>query len=117
MDVDTQREEPSNSPKPHGFLWFLDGNVVLATDTYFFKVHKSLLSLHSSVFKDMFDLPNIGGLLAGQGGAGNPQEMYEGLPLVTLVDDKGEDVVHLLRAVFEREYVLLLFFLKLSLMK
>ncbi|KLO16676.1 hypothetical protein SCHPADRAFT_202954 [Schizopora paradoxa] len=30
--------------------------------------------------------------------------MYEGLPLVTLVGDDGEDVAHLLRAVYEPRY-------------
>lgn len=50
-------ETTSTTPKHHDVLWFTDGNVVLETDTYLFRVHKSLLSFHSTVFRDMFELP------------------------------------------------------------
>ncbi len=96
MDVDTQHGKPSNIPKPHDFLWFPEGNVILAADPYLFKVHKSFLSMHSSVFRDMFELPNVGdSIVDGQSVAvtSSESELYEGLPLVTLVGDKGEDVV------------------------
>ncbi|KLO07748.1 hypothetical protein SCHPADRAFT_945039 [Schizopora paradoxa] len=103
MDVDPPREETPKVPKRHDFLWFPDGNVVLATDASLFKVHKSLLAVHSSVFRDMFELPNVGhaGVVPGRDDAGLASEAYEGVPMVTLVGDKGEDVAHLLRAVFE----------------
>ena len=38
-------------------------------------------------------------------------EMYEGKPVVVLAGDSGEDVVHLLRAIYERECVALLYIL------
>ncbi|KLO07747.1 hypothetical protein SCHPADRAFT_859820 [Schizopora paradoxa] len=109
MDVDQQLGKPPITPKPHDILWFLDGNVVLATDTYLFKVHKSLLSLHSSVFKDMFELPNIGHESSNLEGPGRSDTLlaslsYEGVPMVTMIGDKGKDVAHLLRAVFEPDY-------------
>ncbi len=103
MAVDAQHDVSLKTPGPHNFLWYPDGNVVLATDSFLFKVHKSLLSQHSSVFRDMFELPNIDSSIANQSSAGMASESYEGLPLVTLVGDKGEDVAHLLRAVFDRE--------------
>lgn len=113
MDVDAQLQRPQTSPKPHNFLWFTDGNVVLATDTYLFKVHKSLLAVHSSVFKDMFELPNVGHDSSNLEGPGRSDaafasETYEGAQVVTLVGDKGADVAHLLRAVFELECVFFL---------
>ncbi|KLO16672.1 hypothetical protein SCHPADRAFT_937703 [Schizopora paradoxa] len=101
MDVDANS---LNSPKPHEILWYSDGSVVLATDVYLFKVHKSVLSIHSSVFKDMFELSNIGYPEATGVGHGEAQETYDGLPLVHLVGDRGEDVVHLLRTVYEPRY-------------
>ncbi|KLO16675.1 hypothetical protein SCHPADRAFT_822876, partial [Schizopora paradoxa] len=108
MDVDNQQleqGEPSNLPRPHETLWYSDGSVVLATDLYLFKVHKSLLSRHSSVFNDMFEFPNINDSETDGGNAGvSTQEMYEGLPLVALAEDEGEDVAHLLRAVYEPRY-------------
>lgn len=98
--------DAEKTPKPHDILWFSDGSVVLATDLYLFKVHKGVLSLHSSVFKDMFELPSImDGGVAGGIGTGEGQEMHEGLPLVTLAGDKGEDVVHLLRRVYDSQWV------------
>lgn len=108
MDVDsedqndTEHEYEPKTPKPHEFLWFPDGNIVLATDTHLFKVHKSVLSLHSSVFKDMFDLPGAYGSTAGRSSAGVVPDLYEKLPVVTLAGDDGEDVAHLLRTVYER---------------
>ncbi len=55
MDVDPELDHPT---KVHDVLWYPDGDVVLATDSLLFKVHKFILSLQSSVFKDMFDPPN-----------------------------------------------------------
>ena len=52
-----RREENTEpeAPQRHDILWFPDGNVVLATDAYLFKVYKGLLSMKSSVFRDMFE--------------------------------------------------------------
>jgi len=106
MDVDAQQEIPPTAPKPHDILWFPDGDVVLATNSFLFKVHKVILSLQSSVFKDMFELAVVHAADVGENGAGMAQDdVYEGLPLVTLVGDEGEDVVHLLRTAYERQCV------------
>ncbi|KLO16670.1 hypothetical protein SCHPADRAFT_869451 [Schizopora paradoxa] len=94
-------------PKPHRTLWYSDGNIVLSTDRYLFKVHKSFLARHSSVFEDLFDFPVIDGTdddAENAGACATTQEMYDGLPLVTLAGDKGEDIAHLLRAVYEPRY-------------
>lgn len=102
-------------------LWFSDGDIVLATtdadDSRLFRVHKGVLAQHSIVFKDMFYFPMKGDdMMEGddaleveepEGGAyaSEKQETYGGLPLVFLSGDKSEDVVHLLRAMYEGGFV------------
>lgn len=105
MDVDGEQETLKKSPTPCESLWFPDGNVVLATDTLLFKVHKGVLSLQSSVFKDMFELATVDDSNPGQVSGGILPEVYESLPLVTLAGDEGKDVAHLLRAAYERRCV------------
>ncbi|KLO08207.1 hypothetical protein SCHPADRAFT_835636, partial [Schizopora paradoxa] len=92
--------------KRHDNLWLSDGNVVLGTNAYLFKVHKSVLSMQSSVFRDMFALPTAGDSISDSGDAGIAgiaPELYEGLHFVSLPDD-GHDVEHILKAVYERSY-------------
>lgn len=40
-----------------GSLWMMDGNIVIKAGRVRFRVHKSVLSLHSPVFRDMLQLP------------------------------------------------------------
>lgn len=94
----------STAPIRHENLWFPGGDVVLKTNTHLFKVHKDVLSLQSSVFKDMFAFECEQPF---EDGAGMVHEMFEGLPAVDLVGDEGKDVAHLLRAAYYRECVLM----------
>jgi len=110
--MDIEGASQTYHPERHGVLWLPDGNVVLATDSLLFRVHKSVLSLHSSVFKDMFDLPftpagNLDGNARQQlsaTAAVTSCEEYEGLPMVSLAGDKGKEVAHLLLAAYDRGY-------------
>ncbi|KLO08393.1 hypothetical protein SCHPADRAFT_1000973 [Schizopora paradoxa] len=105
MNDHAQGIDATPGPKPFEALWFSDGNVILATDTYLFKVHKSMLSSQSSVFRDMFDLPLVGDSQGpSEGDRGIVPETYDGLPLVKLADEKGEELAYLLRAVYERQF-------------
>ena len=104
MDIDAQHENaPPKAPTHHERLWFPGGDVILKTNTLLFKVHKDVLSLQSSVFKDMFDFPAVNGEQSGGDISGDTRETFEGLPMVYLVGDRAEDVVHLLRTVYERQ--------------
>ncbi|KLO08409.1 hypothetical protein SCHPADRAFT_610717 [Schizopora paradoxa] len=105
MDADIELENPHPLvPLPHEILWFPAGDVILSTDRYLFKVHKDILSFQSSVFKDMFDFPAVKRPQSGRRYTGDPLEVYEGLPVVRLIGDEAEGVVHLLRTVYERQY-------------
>ena len=52
-------EEPTKDEN----LWYSDGNIVLSVGTKLFKIHKSILASYSSVFKDMWDLPQPEGVI------------------------------------------------------
>ncbi|KLO08408.1 hypothetical protein SCHPADRAFT_908662 [Schizopora paradoxa] len=95
---------PSQTPVPHDLLWFPGGDVVLSTDTLLFKVHKDVLSLQSSFFKDTFDFFAVRDAQMANDGSGSAEETYEGIPVMRMVGDEGTDVVHLLRTVYERQY-------------
>ncbi|KAJ7072662.1 hypothetical protein C8F01DRAFT_973601 [Mycena amicta] len=70
-------------------IWHNDGSVVLQARTMQFRVHWSILSMHSSVFKDMHGVP--------QPDASEP--MVEGCPVVELHDDP-KDVENILRVLY-----------------
>lgn len=68
--------------KRHKSLYLPDGNLAILSagctcERVVFRVHKSTLSMHSTVFNDMFSLPT----------APNVQEMYDGVPLVIATDE------------------------------
>lgn len=76
-------------------LWYDDGNVVLVAENVAFKVHRSILSNCSDVFRDMFELAQLG-----------TSSIFDGTPTVELSDDAG-DLVHILNVLYShgREYV------------
>ncbi len=69
--------------------------------------------MHSSVFRDMFELATIDDALSETGDASStaivgmsPElDVYDGVPLVSLPSDEGVDVEELLLAVHDRSYV------------
>ena len=92
----------SSSNIHHPDLYFPDANFVIIaqdgakkTDRIHFRVHQSMLSKHSQVFKDMFTLP---------GSPENAQEFYDGVPFVEVNDDP-EDMAKFLTILYEPLYV------------
>lgn len=71
-------------------LWLDDGNVVLQAEDTQFKVHRSILSLNSAVFRNAFSTSQP---------AGEP--LIEGCPLV-LLSDTAADVTVMLEAFCRR---------------
>ncbi|KAF7978456.1 hypothetical protein HWV62_656 [Athelia sp. TMB] len=71
----------------HADLWFSDGSVILNTDAVSFRVHRSILCKHSTIFSDMFELP------------GQPQHGAMGCPVINMPDSE-KDLAYLLRAIF-----------------
>jgi hypothetical protein len=73
-------------------LWFPDGTVVLRAGNVHFRTYIGALAGASTVFRDMFALP--------QSTVADGQEVYEGLPFVRLVDT-ASDVMQLLRSLHQ----------------
>ncbi|THH16552.1 hypothetical protein EW146_g4098 [Bondarzewia mesenterica] len=76
-------------------LWLNEGNIVIRTtsaDAYtLYKVHKSILSLHSPVFRGLFDSP--------QDALHSASEHFEGIPIMDL-PDAPDDVDGFLKALY-----------------
>ncbi|KAF7299329.1 BTB domain-containing protein [Mycena indigotica] len=73
-------------------FWFDDGNVVLHVQSMQFRLSKSVLAMHSPVFRDMFSLP-----------LPLEEPLVERCPVVVLFGDTSEDWEYLLRAIFPKE--------------
>ena len=90
----------------HADLWFCDGSVILQAETTLFRVHKSQLSRRSTVFSDMFTLPQPPVITTH---ATLDDETYEGCPVVKLYD-LADDVENLLLALYDGPFVLVSLF-------
>ena len=76
----TDASDEESPPTRHSTLWFDDGNIVLIAQDTAFRVHSSILSLKSPVFKDMFSMPQ----------PASGADSFEGCPAVLLTDNPTE---------------------------
>lgn len=83
--VDSDPEEYQRHPD----LWFDDGSIVLKVQTTLFKVHRTLLSSHSTVFADIFSVPQPA-----------TQDQVEGCTIVE-APDSANDFTCLLKAIYD----------------
>lgn len=72
-------------------LWFDDGNLVLQAGNTQFRIHRGIICASSTVFKEMFGLPQ---LVPGD-------EVVEGCPVVHL-SDSAVELQHALKAIYDR---------------
>ncbi|KAF7297768.1 BTB domain-containing protein [Mycena kentingensis (nom. inval.)] len=71
--------------------WFDDGSIILQVETTQFRVGKSLLAMHSTVFRDMLSVP----LPADE-------PLVDGCPVVVLAGDKADDWMDLLDVIYPK---------------
>ncbi|KAJ7861641.1 hypothetical protein B0H13DRAFT_1638998, partial [Mycena leptocephala] len=74
-------------------IWYSDGSVISQAETTQFRVHASILSAGSTVFKDMFEVARA---------PANGDSQVEGCPLVQMYDDTAQDVHLMLVALYDR---------------
>ena len=84
------RTDTSNAESPHGDPWLDDGNIILQAESTQFRVLRSILSASSSVFRDMFTVPQPAN-----------ENLVDGCPVVH-VSDTAQDLHHVLKALFDR---------------
>jgi hypothetical protein len=72
-------------------FWFDDGSIVIQAELTQFRVHRTMLSRHSQVFRDMFSVPQ----------PVDPKDNIEGCPIVHL-SESAQDVTHLLSALYDQ---------------
>lgn len=73
-------------------VWFEDGNVVLQAENTQFRVYRGILCASSSIFKDMFSIPQP---------PLSKERLVEGCPVVYL-PDSAIDVQYVLEALCQR---------------
>ncbi|KAJ6452458.1 hypothetical protein C8R45DRAFT_1040702 [Mycena sanguinolenta] len=76
-------------------IWYSDGSVVLQAETTQFRVHASILSAGSAVFKDMFQIAQA---------PSNAESQVDGCPLIQLYDDTAHDVELVLGTLYDRTF-------------
>lgn len=87
--------------------WFFDGTIVLEAEQTQFRVHKGVLAASSAVFKDMFEVCQTGEASAD----GGSNELVDGCHVVHM-SDAARDLQHVLKALYEREYVAVTLYLR-----
>ncbi|KAF8216886.1 hypothetical protein K438DRAFT_1559130 [Mycena galopus ATCC 62051] len=90
--VPVKRQPQENLSITRSEPWVRDGNVVLQAANTQFRIHWSVLALHSSVFRDMEGLSQPHG-----------EPTVEGCPVVELSDNLA-DVEYLLKALYVPEF-------------
>ncbi|TBU30336.1 hypothetical protein BD311DRAFT_612576, partial [Dichomitus squalens] len=87
-ESDTAADSPDVDEKPfvnHPTLYFDDGNVILTTGRTLFCVHRSLLSKHSPVFRELFE---------------QKHDRFRGLTQITM-EETREDLEALLGVIYD----------------
>ncbi|KAF7973894.1 hypothetical protein HWV62_14032 [Athelia sp. TMB] len=95
-ETSSQEEEISLLADPvQSDIWYDDGNIILQAENTRFKVYRGILMENSTVFRDMFSMP--------QPSTGET-DMVEGCSLVRL-HDSAEEVGYMLDALFRHRYL------------
>lgn len=83
------------TPTVRSEIWYDDGSVILQAEGVQFKVYRGVLAESSSVFSDMFSIPQP---------TSAETELIEGCHVVHL-SDSAEDVRYILEALCQRKCV------------
>ena len=88
-----QRIDNSGDPRTRSEYWFEDGNIILQADNILFRIHRSVLSRSSQIFKDAFAMPQP---------PSHENDHIEGCPVVPLADS-ADDIGNLISLLYDTE--------------
>lgn len=90
LRMSTDSDSNAQSDATRSEVWFDDGSVVLQAANVQFKVHRSVLCRHSSVFRDVFSMPHP-----------RDEPTVDSCPVIHL-QDSAEDLKHMLLALYDK---------------
>ncbi|CAA7266032.1 unnamed protein product [Cyclocybe aegerita] len=90
-DESSQNNPPA--PIARSDIWMDDGSIVLQAEFTQFRVHRTMLTRHSNIFKDMFSVSQPSSDLT-----------VEGCPVVHL-SDSAQDMKYVLSALYDQTYI------------
>ena len=90
---------PDDSITRDSDVWYEDGNIVVIAQTTAFRFHKSVVSHHSPVFRDLFSVPQPSPTPTEGEEAVASAETFDGCAAVR-VSDTSYDFRELLRAIY-----------------
>ncbi|TFK22912.1 hypothetical protein FA15DRAFT_643399 [Coprinopsis marcescibilis] len=88
----TSTEKPHSTCIRSPSCWFEDGNIVIRAENTLFRVHKSILSIQSTVLCDTFSVP--------QPMVHDPESESEGCLVLEFNDDSSADWTHVLELIY-----------------
>lgn len=88
-----QRSDDDGDPRIRSEFWYEDGNIVLQAEDTLFRVHQSVLSRQSQIFKDTFAMPQT---------PSQQNEHIEGCPVIPL-SDTAEDMGNIISLLYDSE--------------
>ncbi|KAJ7719898.1 hypothetical protein B0H16DRAFT_1794032 [Mycena metata] len=90
-----KEDEPTETPPTRSTeYWLDDGDIILQVETTQFRLGKTMLAMHSSVFRDLFTLP-----------IPIDEPMIDNCAVVVLSGDTAQDWTLFLRALFPKFYL------------
>jgi hypothetical protein len=93
----------------HPDFCYEDGSIILlAEETTAFKVHKSILCQHSSVFRDMLSLPlssGVNDLAVLVSAAAGETDSAAPVPVVSLAQDEVPAIAGVLKAIYDNRWM------------
>ncbi len=78
-------------PRTRSEYWFQDGNIVLQAEDTLFRVHQSILSRHSEIFKYTFSMPQV---------PSQKDDVIEGCAVIYL-SDTAEDMGNIVSLLYD----------------